>query len=223
MPGPAKGIAKHAPEAFQNPAQHVPKPDKIEGRRGSESQNAPKRHPRPAKRRPRTPKKCPRATQEAPKRAQEPPKSAQKPAKWRPRAAQEGPRPFQNRAQRLPRWVFSTIFVGSCVCGGPGLILYRCWCILNVSRKNLKLALLGGSTGKTVAFAHPTMLQLAHAFARNNYEKSTFWASKILLGASLTPSKSSPEHPKTHKNRPRATTNAARYAKCGQESPKSEK
>ena len=81
VPGAAKGMAKHAREAFQNPAQPSPKPHKIDGRGGSESQNAPKRHPRPAKRRPRTPKKCPRAPQEAAKRAQEPPQSAQKPTK----------------------------------------------------------------------------------------------------------------------------------------------
>ena len=60
VPGAAKGMAKHAREAFQNPAQPTPKPDKIDGRGGSESQNAPKRHPRPAKRYPRATKKGPR-------------------------------------------------------------------------------------------------------------------------------------------------------------------
>ena len=37
------------------------------------------------------------------------------------------------------------------------------------------------------------------------------------------PPKSSLERPQAHQNRPRATTNAARNAKCGQETPKSEK
>ena len=116
--GAAKGVPKHAPEALQNPARHVPKPPKIEARGTPGSQHA----PRSAPDQPGAPKKCPRGAQEAPKRSQEPPKSAQKPAKWRPRAAQDSPGPLQNRARRVPKRVLSAIFVGSCVRQAPPMI-----------------------------------------------------------------------------------------------------
>ena len=44
-------------------------------------------------------------------------------------------------------------------------------------------------------------------------QKMRFWSLP-------NPSKSSPERSKTHKNQPRATTNAARSAKSAQEAPK---
>ena len=46
---------------------------------------------------------------------------------------------------------------------------------------------------------------------------------KTLPKPGLNPPKSSPERPKTHKNRRRATTSAARDKECAQEAPKSEK
>ena len=119
-----KNLPKTAPRASQFAAQDPPKPPKIEPWSVHGSPNVPKRCLRPAKRRPRAPKKRPRGAQEAPKSDQEPPKSAQKPAKRRPRGTQECPRPLQNGAQRVPRRVFSTIFVGSSVRQAPGTIFF---------------------------------------------------------------------------------------------------
>ena len=101
-----KSIAKHVPEAPQNPVRGVPKFFKIEAWDGPGRQNAAPNLPRAAKRRPRAPKKCSRDAQEAPKRGQEPSQSEQKPAKWRFRVGQTLP-------ESTPRCVLSTIFAGS--------------------------------------------------------------------------------------------------------------
>ena len=106
MRGAIKSIAKHVPEAHQNPVRGVPKFFKIEAWDGPGRQNAAPNLPRAAKRRPRASKKCSRDAQEAPKRGQEPPKSEQKPAKWRFRVGQTLP-------ESTPRRVLSTIFAGS--------------------------------------------------------------------------------------------------------------
>ena len=106
MRGAIKSIAKHVPEAHQNPVRGVPKFFKIEAWDGPGRQNAAPNLPRAAKRRPRASKKCSRDAQEAPKRGQEPSKSEQKPAKWRLRVGQTLP-------ESTPRRVSSTIFAGS--------------------------------------------------------------------------------------------------------------
>ena len=59
-----------------------------------ESEDAPKRRPRPAKRRPRAPKRRPRSAQERPRDAQETPKRGR-----------ETPNPLQNRAWQDPERV----------------------------------------------------------------------------------------------------------------------
>ena len=74
-------MPKHAPEAFQNPVQHVPKPFKIEAWDGPGNPNAAMKLHRAAKRQPRASKKCPRDAQEPPKRGQKASKSEQKLAK----------------------------------------------------------------------------------------------------------------------------------------------
>ena len=61
---------------------------KIEAQGLQESQDAPKRRPRPARRRPRAPKGQPRSAQEVRKGAPEPPKSGQDAPKRRPGGSQ---------------------------------------------------------------------------------------------------------------------------------------
>ena len=96
--GAAKGMPKHAPEAFQNPARHVPKPSKIEARSALGRRNAPKRRQKSAKRRPRGSKTRPRAPKKCPRGPKRRPRASRS---W-PRAAQDGPRPLQNRARSAP-------------------------------------------------------------------------------------------------------------------------
>ena len=83
-----KNIRKTTPEGLQNRVRAFPKPAKIEAQGLQESQDAPKRCPRPARRRPRAPKGQPRSAQEARKGAQEPPKSGQDSPKRRPGGSQ---------------------------------------------------------------------------------------------------------------------------------------
>ena len=68
-----------------------------------------------------------------------------------------------------------------------------------------------------------SVFRIASLHVRKNFEKCSFWTSQTMPGAPQTLPKSSPERSKTRRNGPRATTNAARCAKCAQEAPKSEK
>ena len=111
-------MANPAPKAFQNPAPHSPKPSKIEPRGVQGGQNAPRKRPRPARRCPRAPKMRPRDVQEAPRKGQETPKSVQQPP-------QKRPRPLQKRGRRVPRQLFSMIFLGSAARKASETILHR--------------------------------------------------------------------------------------------------
>ena len=82
--GAAKGTPKHDPEAFQNPARHVPKPSKIEVLGTPGRQNTSKKRFRPAKSAQEVPKGRPRIVPEAPGAAQERPKAGQETPQSRP-------------------------------------------------------------------------------------------------------------------------------------------
>ena len=76
------------------PSKLAPEAPKIEVEDIPESEDAPKRRPRPAKSRPRGPKRRPRSAQERPRDAQETPKRGR-----------ETPNPLQNRAWQDPERV----------------------------------------------------------------------------------------------------------------------
>ena len=74
-----------------------------------------------------------------------------------------------------------------------------------------------------MVFAYPQLFRIAGTRVRKNIEKEGPGTSKTLSELSRNPPKSRSERPETDKNRPRATTNAARCAKSVQEAPKIEK
>ena len=85
--GAEKGMPKHSPGAFQNLAQHVPDPSKIEAWGVPGNQNEPKKSSRPAKSVQEVPKSRPRSAQEGPRAAQGRPKAGQLTLKSRPKEA----------------------------------------------------------------------------------------------------------------------------------------
>ena len=169
--------------------------------------------------RPRAPKMRPRCAQEAPKSAQEPPKSSQELPRSRPGGAREDPKPFQNRARGRPRRDFGTFFVRSSIREAPGTIFCRFWLVCNT----LNVLKTYEKHRKNCSFCTSGAFAYCKLACTKKPRKIRFWNPKTLPGPSWNLLKSSPERPKRHKNRPRATTKAARRAKCAQEAPKSEK
>ena len=165
--------------------------------RSRDAQEAPKRRLRASKRRPRTPKS-------------------------RPRGAWEDPKPSQNRARAHPRRDFGTFFVRRSIRKAPGPIFHR---FLFFGRRAARAMCSKHkkNPGKIVVFTHSEVFRIASVRARKTLQKCTSESSKSLPRASQIPPKSSPERPKTLKNRLIATTNAARSEKWAQEAPKIEK
>ena len=209
-------MAKYAPKAFPNPAQHVPKPSKIEAWDVPGRQNAPKRCFRPAKRRPRAPKKRPRGAQEAPKRHQEPPKSGQKRAKQRPRGTQECHKPIQNGVWRAPRRVFSMIFVGSSVRQAPGAILRHFWSCVQHANVMKTLEKPWFFQGFCLSRAGAT----SKPVCTKNRRKISLRGSKNVPRCFPNPPKSSLDQSQTAKKRPRTPTSSQETHKRGQNAPK---
>ena len=70
-----KGMPKHVPEAFQNPAWNVSKPSKIQAWGGFGRQMCTQDAPQTSQDAPKRAQDAPQSAQEAPKRAQETPKN----------------------------------------------------------------------------------------------------------------------------------------------------
>ena len=118
-----------------------------------------------------------------------------------------------------PKSVCSAVLVGIDAREAHGVTLCRCSAYAKSQRyiKNLQ------KPRKNCGFCISRVFRIASLHARKNLEKKGPGTAKTLPRCSRNPLKSSPQRPKMHKNQPRATTNAARSAKCVKEAPDSEK
>ena len=115
--GAEKGMPKHSPGAFQNLAQHVPDPSKIEAWGVPGNQNEPKKSARPTKSAQETPQEPPRGSPKRPGAPQERPRAVQEAHGRRPNPSKIGPGAFQDppkihlKSRSQKTCIFSSILV----------------------------------------------------------------------------------------------------------------